>query len=542
MKSRGWLFAVISVVLPFGVFVGHALFFRGWIVDDAGISFAYARNLAEGQGLVAQTGAPPVEGFSNFAWVMLLTPLFLLRLFNPVWTPKLISLLLVLFSFVMLQRSFLMMTKHHLVVSIGALTMLAANTSFVVWTTSGLENPLTALILSSYFFFIVKYSGGDSSRRTVFALGLLAALIALTRPDGLLYFLVFPVFLLACRAVWRMPLKKLYLDAADYLLSFSCLFLSFIVFRWLYFGDLLPNTYYAKGGTSFAYQNSPQFLSVVLKKPWELFNSAVPGTGAILMLALLAAGIYMAWEKILAKNQLALYILMLFSLAVFIILPADWMGEYRFATAFLIFFYSCLFIIGDALVTRINWRNNTAAILLVSLTTIAAAFAMFSFAQRSLQFSRQPTISFNDVAVRYAAMFNKYADQLGIKDGSILLPDLGGMLFYSDLRVDDLAGLCDKTIARTLQKDQISFYSYIFDRLKPSLIFTHSEYTEIARFDMDSRFQRDYVPVFRYGDSQMNQYLNPGRVSGVFIRRELVQDKQDVLTAFAADVQQAINQ
>ena len=60
--------------LPLLLLVAHALLFGEWIVDDAGITFAYARNLVDGHGLVSQPGLPPVEGFSNFLWMLTLLP------------------------------------------------------------------------------------------------------------------------------------------------------------------------------------------------------------------------------------------------------------------------------------------------------------------------------------------------------------------------------------------------------------------------------------------------------------------------------------
>ncbi len=66
--------------------------FGAWQIDDAGISFAYARNLALGHGLVAQPGVIPVEGYSNPLWVFLLAAFSVVRLFDPLWTPKLLSL------------------------------------------------------------------------------------------------------------------------------------------------------------------------------------------------------------------------------------------------------------------------------------------------------------------------------------------------------------------------------------------------------------------------------------------------------------------
>src|SRR5215468_4863974 len=74
--------ALLAVLGPLALYVGHGALFGGWLIDDAGISFAYARNLAEGHGLVSQPGAPPVEGFSNPAWTLLLAALQAVGLFD----------------------------------------------------------------------------------------------------------------------------------------------------------------------------------------------------------------------------------------------------------------------------------------------------------------------------------------------------------------------------------------------------------------------------------------------------------------------------
>jgi len=51
----------------------HYLLHIKFTVDDAAISFSYARNFAQGLGLGAlYPGAPRVEGYSNLLWVILL--------------------------------------------------------------------------------------------------------------------------------------------------------------------------------------------------------------------------------------------------------------------------------------------------------------------------------------------------------------------------------------------------------------------------------------------------------------------------------------
>lgn len=513
------------------------MLFRGWVVDDAGISFAYARNLAEGHGLVSQPGVAPVEGYSNFSWVMLLSPFFLLRFFDPGVTPKLISFILVLLSFVVLRRTFRLMTKNYILITAGVLLMLAINTAFVVWTTSGLENPLLVLFLCLYFYWMVRYHDDRSQRQYLYLLGAITALVAMTRPDGLLYLVVLPAYLLMGIIFWRYQFKRAAIDIMIYAATFACFFGSFLLFRVLYFGELLPNTYYAKGGTFFSAPNAAPLLTQLVKRSWELFNGVAPVTGVLIILALLAATAYLAVKNLLRGSHLVLSLLLMCSFAVFLILPADWMGEYRFATAFFVFLYSYIFIIGEVVLIRVRWKGSIKAVLAVTLAVLFAGSSAVSFAQRSHRFAEHPTISFGDVADKYAFMFNTNAERLDIKNGSIILPDLGGMLYYSQLRVYDLAGLCDKTIARTLSWDQKAFYDYVFETLRPSLIFSHSEYTELTKFDLDSRFRRDYIPVVQYREPA----IGPELFSGVFIRKELAQGKQDVLGDFSDDVTAALN-
>src|SRR5262245_36344248 len=84
---------VVACVVLFGA---HALLFFGWMIDDAGISFAYARNLAHGAGLTIQPGIAPVEGFSNPLWTLMVSAFYSLHLFYEPWTPKLVSFALVI--------------------------------------------------------------------------------------------------------------------------------------------------------------------------------------------------------------------------------------------------------------------------------------------------------------------------------------------------------------------------------------------------------------------------------------------------------------
>jgi hypothetical protein len=231
----------VAIGVPFIVFFLHALVFWSWIVDDAGISFAYARSLAQGYGLVAQPGSPPVEGFSNPLWTLLLAPLFAVGLFDPAITPKVISTFIILGSFIVVGKTLQKFLHVNRMLVFVVLLLLSINTSFVVWTTSGLENPLYVLLLSLLLLCSTRsVVSRQVSHPNGAIAGLLAAGVALTRPEGVIFFGIYPLVLLAKTIYNRDPLTKYPMsELVVYALCFCVVFGSYETFRWLYFGDLV---------------------------------------------------------------------------------------------------------------------------------------------------------------------------------------------------------------------------------------------------------------------------------------------------------------
>src|SRR3954470_2746397 len=63
-RASQYLLAVL------GVFLLHA-WYLNCVAEDAFISLRFAKNLAEGHGLVWNIGTQPVEGYTDFLWVLL---------------------------------------------------------------------------------------------------------------------------------------------------------------------------------------------------------------------------------------------------------------------------------------------------------------------------------------------------------------------------------------------------------------------------------------------------------------------------------------
>lgn len=517
-----------QVVIPFCLFLLHSLAFGSWLVDDAGVSFAYARNLAHGHGLVAQVGAEPVEGFSNPLWTFLLAPVFAGDPADPRLPVKLASLGLILCTFAIVRRITAALfggrTFWATATCIAVLMSLAVNTSFVAWTTSGLENPLYALLAALYCLYCVRYATAmASSPRIAMMVGLSAAGLALTRPDGIVFVIAFLLIAgirwLRKPAKWRGELRS----AGLFLLIGLTPVLIYAAFRYVYFGDWLPNTYYAKAGTA------PGDLAglLLLGKPYrdktrDLLSGVFGGSTYVFVGVLAAGAVLVVLRSPSRRALLAIGAAAVCSWAIYCLLPKDWMAEYRFATPFFLLFYLLLFgVMAQALqASRLAGPAARRAVFVVCIAA-AVAYSAAIHVSRTRQFAAAPTARFMGVAQEVALPFNTYADALGMVDASLLCPDVGATLYYSRLKVYDLGGLCDRRISRLIDRDPRAICDYVFDQVRPTFIDLHDGWVLRTELCLDPRFRQAYVPIWETTCQYARQEEQlDGLLEGHYVRRD----------------------
>src|SRR5688572_10056913 len=165
-----------------------------WIVDDAGISFTYAKNLSNGNGLTSYPGLTPVEGYSNFLWVLILAFFHTIQCFDPIITPKVLAFVLTgIIGFLINRWS----KKNRGTYWPGFFInlFLLTHSSYVIWSVSGLENSVYLFTILLYFYLCHKNLDGFSKKYLV-GLSVALFLIVLTRLEGGLFGLAFPIILL----------------------------------------------------------------------------------------------------------------------------------------------------------------------------------------------------------------------------------------------------------------------------------------------------------------------------------------------------------
>jgi hypothetical protein len=393
----------------------------------------------------------------------------------------------------------------------AVVVLLALDSSFVIWAASGLENPLLAFLLAVSAV-LASGAGSDDRARIAAGAGLVAGLLALTRPDAVLYAAAYPMAVVLSRARPR-RVRRLALHVA----VFAAVFGGYLLFRRVYFGDWVPNTFHAKV--------RPWMFELDPARLIELVEATV-GPLAWPALALVAAGVVSAARGRAPRRMLVLGVHLLLSAAAYLLLPPDWMGEYRFGTGFFLFFYWSM---GEALswlwtaLASVRARAGVPAFLAVLVLLSAGAHA-----RRTREFAAHPTVPFARIA-QLARGYDTLAAAVGRGPYSLLTPDLGGMLFFSGLRIYDLAGLCDRTVARTLMGHRDAFHDYVFTNARPTFIHIHGTWSDWAALHGDPRFARDYVALDE--EWARPEGASPGEGEpwgGDYVRREVLRGPADV--------------
>jgi hypothetical protein len=208
------------------------------LFDDAMISMRYAKNLAAGSGPVWNAGSEPVEGFTNPLWVAFMAVFHLFPI-----PPAMISLCIQVSGVVFLVAALFFIRKiaerlsGSSLVALLAVTLTAFYAPLNSWILLGMEVSVLVLIICASLWLAL-----DQLRREQFSpwLYVLLGVGTLVRIDMAVPYLVIVAFL-----AWTdRPRRR------KHLLWGLGLLLVFIggqtLFRWLYYGDVLPNTYYLK--------------------------------------------------------------------------------------------------------------------------------------------------------------------------------------------------------------------------------------------------------------------------------------------------------
>ena len=204
-----------------------ALIRTAWMCDDAYITLRTVDNFVSGFG-PRWNVAERVQAYTHPLWMFVLAlPYYFTR--DPFFTPLVISMMASVAAMWLLVTRIAVSAPTAIICA----TVLTFSRGFVEFSTSGLENPLTHLLLA--IFFVLYWHPERAHRLT--HLWIVVSLIMLNRLDAGL--LVLPAMLVRTYQVgWRPGVKAVAIGVVPMVI--------WELFSIIYYGFPFPNTAYAK--------------------------------------------------------------------------------------------------------------------------------------------------------------------------------------------------------------------------------------------------------------------------------------------------------
>jgi arabinofuranosyltransferase len=375
-----------ALVASAAFLIWHSLRFN-FVTDDAYISFVYSRNLAEHGELTFNLG-DRVEGYSNFSWTVLLAALMRLGI-----DPEIASRVLGTACGVGVLLVAARLTRRALPARASAWSalpaaLLAASSGFACWSSGGLESQLFTLLCALSFDRLAVATSPDEprGRRAWLQLGLLLALAAMTRPEGLLLAAVIGGCALAGNlSARRFTLATLVPPAQRWAaLAFLALWLPWFVWRCWYYGWPFPNTYYVKATGAW---QPPELAREMWRNGAYYLLVWARQTGLLWASPLLAFGLVVG----LRRRPRAWFVALVAFAAIYLLYTAsvggDFMGLHRFILPVFVAAAIAITLGAQALAQWLFARPQLGAVLALPLL-LAFALAQQALTSRSVAWGR----------------------------------------------------------------------------------------------------------------------------------------------------------
>jgi len=219
--------------------------------DDPFITWRYAENLANGDGLVFNIGER-VEGYSNLLYVLIFALFYKvhiywgeLRLLYPAKILGCITSLALIWLTIRYAAkldSFRRLNFPKAAVIIGFIAV--SNVFLHIWAMCGMETILFPflVILANLVLLNAIESSGSRRRRLFITSGLLFFLVSITRADGFVMVAASLLFIMLTIRGKKMTLR----EGMFVFLAWVIPSLIVLAWRYSYYGDIFPMSYYSK--------------------------------------------------------------------------------------------------------------------------------------------------------------------------------------------------------------------------------------------------------------------------------------------------------
>jgi arabinofuranosyltransferase len=429
----------IAVLLAsFGVAALGFYTYRAFYHDDAYISLRYVYNFLHGHGLVWNTGER-VEGYSNFLMVILTSLLGWLHIglvaaSKAVGVTSSIGLCAYAAWYVRMK---LPRRDRSAPLWLIPVVMIVTSLPLIIWSIGGLETVLfAALATAAIWTFATSLT---RSGRAVAIAGVLFALAALTRPEGFLFFGISLVYGLAAGGgTMREKIRR----ALELLIPFFALIIPHLVFQLAYYGDLVPNTWYVKGGMTW------DKFARGMKYLYE-FSLSLP---FLVPISILGAAVLVIRRRFNTTLGYLGIIIFLY-LAYVAVIGGDHMPAFRFLSPIIPTLALFIFLTVRAF-PSLDIRPRS---LLLTLAIVVLSFGQTVFPHEIVRRAK-----ITDGAAFIGKIVGEYIENNWPHGSLVALNTAGSTPYYApDLRFIDMLGLNDTTIARRKNVPMVAFYQWV---------------------------------------------------------------------------------
>lgn len=447
-EKPAFFVAVIGALILTGQFVAKYLVFSRYPFEDAAMLMRYALNLVQTGAIVWNVGAKPVDGGTDFLFLVTLAAGVKAGL-SAELAARLIGIVAHLLTVLLVYMAITRQQQGSRWLALLSATYVAIGPG-IVYISAYFGTTFFALFASLTWYIANALVKEDRTIGWSIFFACSSLLMGLARPEGV----ILAVFMLVA-VVYMKGIRQSRSTIVIFLATFALLGGLYFLWRWQYFGYPLPNPFYKKGGGHIYLTSLNDSIRAVLHLCGPFSLALLPGLRSrkmlrqTIFLLIPTAGFMLIW--VLLSGEM------------------NYVGRFQYAIMPLVLMSWPILVKGiqqDFRLPRLHLLNRRGQMIVLTLLSILGLSTLLY--QNSIN---SQEIYFRDGKYDVAVMLQTYSQ----KHYTMATTEAGLLPLYSQWRDIDTWGLNDQWIAHNGQ-----ITAAYLDEYKPELIMFHAPFSPIV--------------------------------------------------------------
>lgn len=438
MNERPWSKLLLWVILPAIVLVFYisAASHFSYSPDDTYIYCQFAKNLVHGNGFSFNAGEP-TYGFTSPLWLGIIALGGKMKV-DLVMAAKVIDLVFASLSLVLFYGLAYEILRDF-AVALCATVAFSVNAWLVRWAGSGMETSLAVFLVLAVFWFCL--------RNEYFLSIIVAALLTLVRPEAAL---IVPLIFIDVYVNSFSKRRAFNLNGA-LLLIYAVIIAPWLLYAYMAFGTIVPNTAYAKAGLHLT-------INELVLTSWDIIKTISVTDGlAIAVIFLCGISILMRKKSHDDENE-SFFVLRqsLIGLGWILIVPLFYLiTDVNVVSRYLLLISPLITILAFfylyKLISSTNMRRHA-----YTAVFILTAFILFQNQFIYRRYILPGIVSFQTGMETCLIPIGKWLKENTSPEAKIIIGDVGAVGYYSERTICDAAGLITPAMLPLIRKGELS--------------------------------------------------------------------------------------